>query len=211
MLLLKKTIQLIVLSIAFSISNIQAALVQLDFTGSGGILPDGTSYTLSGGYAPFGNGFQISDQTLVVSFSNPVNLQILPNGLDTAVWNNPADGTVMFDVVGGTLANISDPDDEILSTIGEGTGSLGVNFRYTGAGPTGPNGNDYVAAFQNWIIDGSTASTLTITHNPIIPNSSSFEILAEGTAQVPEPSTCALILTGLLGIGAVWRKRFSSH
>ena len=191
----------IILSASCLVNVANAELINIDFSGVGGTLTDGTTYTLAGGYSTFGNGFRISNETLVITFSNTVNFQILSNSSDAHAWNNIADGTVDFGVTGGTLGLLADPDSEIFSTVGDGTANLEFSFRYEGSGPKGPHGDDYIAANQNWIVGGTTTSTLIITHTPNIPNTSSFEILAEGVS-VPEPSTLAIFVLGMIGLAS---------
>jgi hypothetical protein len=152
----------------------------LDFAAGGGTLPDGTTYSITGSnFAADGNGFHFDGGNVDITFSNPVSFQVLPAQGSSGYWNNPADGIQAIDVIGGTVSLTTDPDDEIAATSGDGTDHLEITFRYTGPGGVdGPiNGNNHLPAFQDWIIDGSTTSTLTITDTTVTPtNTSGFAV-----------------------------------
>jgi hypothetical protein len=206
----KITFLLPLVSIFFIAFNTNATLMKIDFSGTGGTLTDGTTYSLSGSYTSFGTGVQLNNQFVTITFSSAVNLLFQSNSSDGKTWNNPADGIVKLAVDGGgVLSLISDVDNEIATISNDGTSNLDLSFRYNlDSGNNGPNGNDYIAANQNWSFSGNTGSTFTISQlNAIIPNTNSFEVLAEA-AQVPEPSTLAIFALGMIGLVS---RRYKKH
>lgn len=123
--------------------------------------------------------------------------------------NDPATGTMLFaiDPTLGQLIRLDNPNGGAISTVGTGLG-IGSIASVTGFDIFGPSNLAYFSAILTGNVTNNLYSLdLTTGAARLVGGIPGNRVTGLALTAVPEPGTWALMVTGLIGLGGIARRR----
>jgi hypothetical protein len=188
--------------LAVALSTAQAGPVTVNYAVTGGTATNGTDYTITNGTLTFAAGetvkvipntitndlTQESNETIVLTLSNPVGAALSPNAVFTYTITDDDATTVTILATDPTAAEPgTDTGTFTISRTGSTAAALTVNLAITG---TATSGADYVN-ISNTVVIPAGAATLAV---PVIA--------VDDTIPEPVETVIATLMPGIYTIGA---------